>query len=164
MKPKPSSFFKKLISLILWYIPVLCVQFLAAGVTVTKIQPWYETLKKAPWTPPAWVFGPAWTLLYLSMAVAIWLVALAPAKRSEKIVPFILFFIQLAVNGLWSFLFFGYQLVGWALIDLALLVVLIAWVMRSFFQVRPVAAVILIPYFLWSVYALSLNAAIWWLN
>lgn len=151
-------------SLILWYLPVAFVQFIASRITVGSINPWYKGLNKAPWNPPAWVFGPTWTLLYLMMAVAVWIVFLTKPKTSKHKLAYTLFFMQLFVNGVWSFLFFGMHSPGWALIDLTLLVVLLVLTFIVFFRIRPLAGWLLVPYLIWSFYALTLNAAIWWLN
>lgn len=152
------------ISLILWYLPVALVQFISARVTVNTINPWYKNLNKACWNPPSWVFGPTWTVLYIMMAVAVWVVYQAEVKPSKHRLAYSLFFIQLIVNGLWSILFFGLHSPGWALLDLTLLVFLVAVTAIIFFRVRRLAGLLLLPYLLWSIYALSLNAAIWWLN
>lgn len=151
-------------SLILWYLPVALVQFISSRITLGSINLWYKSLNKAPWNPPPWVFGPTWTVLYLMMAVAVWIVFLTKPKREMHKLAYILFFMQLFANGVWSFLFFGMHSPGWALIDLSLLIVLIVMTFISFYKIRPLAGYLLIPYLLWSVYALTLNAAIWWMN
>lgn len=156
--------YKSLFSLLCWYAPVLLVQLVSERVTVASINPWYKELIKASWTPPAWVFGPTWTLLYILMTVAVWLVYQTDTKPRQRNTAYALFFGQLALNALWSLLFFGLHSPAWALIDLSLLILLLAITIRHFYRIRPLAGFLLIPYLLWSVYALSLNAAIWWLN
>ena len=150
------------VALLLWYLPVVAVQLIAGTITATSITPWYRALEKAPWTPAAWLFGPVWTVLYIMMACAVWLLHQTAAPQRHW--AYTLFFAQLFFNGLWSFLFFYFHLIGWALIDLGLLVGLIAMTITTFFRIRPLSGLLLLPYFLWSLYAFSLNAAIWWLN
>ena len=152
------------VSLIIWYIPVVCVQFVSSVFTVGGMNPWYGELKKASWTPPGWVFAPVWSILYIMMAIAVWRIYRTEPKKKLHFIAYILFFIQLFFNGLWSFLFFKFHLIGWALIDLALLIVLIGATIRYFFDINKLAALLLVPYFVWCLYALTLNAAIWWLN
>ncbi|MEM8727290.1 MAG: TspO/MBR family protein [Chlamydiota bacterium] len=151
-------------SLILWYLPVAFVQLVSSKITIASINPWYQRLNKAPWNPPGWVFGPTWTLLYLMMAVAVWMVFLTRPKTGKHRYAYSLFFMQLLINGTWSFLFFGLHSPGWALIDLSLLIVLLVPTFFSFYRIYPLAGWLLIPYLIWTLYALSLNAAIWWMN
>ena len=124
---------------------------------------WYENLLKPSFTPPSWVFGPVWTLLYLLMAVSAWLVWSGQAKNPVR-VPLFLFFAQLVLNVLWSGLFFGAMKPGWALIDIAVLWVLILLMAALFWRVSRLAALLLVPYVLWVLYAAVLNGAIWWMN
>ena len=124
---------------------------------------WYRTLAKPGWTPPGWLFGPVWGVLYLAMGVSAWLVW---RQRSSKNIsrPLTLYVAQLALNGLWSWLFFGRQLIGMALVDLFLLVLLIAITITSFMKVSRPAGILLIPYLLWVCFATALNLQIWRLN
>jgi tryptophan-rich sensory protein len=121
---------------------------------------WYRALDKPPWTPPGWVFGPAWTALYLSMGVAAWLVwreRLGP----RALVPLALFGAQLVLNGLWSWLFFGLRRPGLALADIGALWLAIAATVVAFWGVRPLAGALLLPYLAWVSFATALNADIW---
>jgi translocator protein len=162
--PARSKLWLGLCQFVLWYIPVVIVQLLASLITFESTTSWYPSLHQPSWNPPASVFGPVWTLLYFSMALAAWLVYRTEAQLKQKRVAYILFFAQLFLNGLWSFIFFGWQAPGWALIELTLLVALIAATTSAFYRIRPIGGIILIPYLLWSIYALTLNAAVWWLN
>jgi tryptophan-rich sensory protein len=102
-----------------------------------------------------------WTTLYVMMAVAAWSVWLeGPAARPALN----LFFIQLALNFAWSFLFFGWQRPGWALVEIVVLWVFVALTMRAFFKLRPAAGTMMVPYLAWISFASYLNAGIWWLN
>ena len=143
----------------------LAVCFAVAGiggrVTATSVETWYPTLAKPGFTPPDWIFGPIWTVLYAMMAVAAWLVWRRIGWQGPTLY---LFFAQLALNLLWSILFFGLQLVGLALLDIVVLVVLIALTTVAFWRIDRPAGMLLVPYLLWVVYAGALNGAIWRMN
>lgn len=124
---------------------------------------WYAGLQKPDFTPPNWVFGPAWTTLYTLMAVAAWLVW--RARRITDVWPALaMFLVQLALNGAWSALFFGAQWPEAALVDLIALDLAVAVTVVLFWRVRRLAGVLLIPYLLWIGYATALNYGIWVLN
>lgn len=143
----------------------LAVCFAVAGiggaVTATSVDTWYPTLAKPAFTPPDAVFGPVWTVLYAMMALAAWVVWRRVDWQGWALY---LFFAQLALNLLWSILFFGLQLVGLALVDIVVLVVLIALTTAAFWRVDRRAGLLLVPYLLWVVYASALNGAIWRMN
>jgi tryptophan-rich sensory protein len=160
MRKKTRSF----TSLILWYLPVLCVQIVSGRITIGSIGSWYKNLTKASWTPPAWIFGPAWTLLYILMTISVWIIYCTKSTKNQYRIAYSLFFSQLLANALWSFLFFKLHMPGWALIDLGILILLIILTSICFFRIHRIAALLLLPYLMWTIYAFSLNAAIWWLN
>jgi tryptophan-rich sensory protein len=142
---------------------------LAAGVlgaiaTQSAVATWYPTLVKPSWTPPSWVFPPVWTALYILMAFAAWLVWKSDTRFAGVRVAMILFFIQLALNALWSPLFFGLRSPGLALIDMALLVATLALTVWAFLTVRPSAGLLMLPYLAWLLFAAALNAAVWRMN
>lgn len=124
---------------------------------------WYAGLAKPAWTPPGWVFAPVWTMLYLLMAVAAWLVTLNGEWRQRRL-PLALFILQLAVNAAWSWLFFGLQRPDWALLNILVLWGLVSVTVVLFFNTRRVAGILLLPYWGWLTLAAALNAAIWRLN
>lgn len=124
---------------------------------------WYAGLAKPAWTPPGWVFAPVWTILYLLMAVAAWLVTLNGEWRQRRL-PLALFILQLAVNAAWSWLFFGLQRPGWALLNILMLWGLVSVTVVLFLNTRRVAGILLLPYWGWLTLAAALNAAIWRLN
>ena len=147
----------------LWLLLFLGICFVVATLgslaTYPSLDPWYIGLKKASWNPPAWVFGPVWTLLYLMIAVAGWLIFLA--KKSEQRTRALTFyFIQLFLNCLWSFLFFYFQNPFLALIDIILLVIFIGLTLQATLSVSKRASLLLTPYFIWTLYAVTLNGAI----
>ena len=123
---------------------------------------WYADLRKPPWNPPSWVFGPVWSVLYLMMVTAAWQVWERRHRLSHRAIAW--WSAQLAMNGAWSWLFFGLHRMDLALVEMALLWVTILATIRIFRRVRPSAAGLMIPYFLWVSFAWMLNFAIWWMN
>jgi tryptophan-rich sensory protein len=123
--------------------------------------PWYDGLRKPPLNPPNWVFGPVWSVLYLSIAVAGWLVWRA---RSGSAKPLVLWGSQLVLNAAWSLLFFGLHLPSLALAEIVLLLALLLATTVSFFAVRPLAGILFLPYVAWVSFAAYLNAGLWYLN
>jgi benzodiazapine receptor len=143
---------------------------LAAFVAVTFLAPlagavarpdaWYFALARPAWTPPPWLFGPVWTLLYLMMAVAAWMVW----KRAGTTRPLEWWTVQLMLNAAWSPVFFGLHRLGLAVIVIAALWLAIAATIRAFAAVDRRAAWLLAPYLAWVSYATALNVAIWQMN
>lgn len=135
-----------------------------ALLTVTGDGSWYQALDKPVFTPPNWLFGPVWTLLYALMGIAAFLVWREGTDRRDVRTALGLFVAQLVLNGIWTPIFFGaQQIAGGAVVIVALLVV-IALTIRAFFRVSRVAGWLLVPYILWVGYATALNLSIWWLN
>ena len=124
---------------------------------------WYAGLTKPPWNPPAWAFGPAWTLLYALMAVAAWLVWREGGWKVQRL-ALVLFLLQWLLNALWTPLIFGMHRSGLAVAEIILLWLALAATLRSFWRVRRVAGVLLVPYLAWVTFAAALNFAIWRLN
>jgi benzodiazapine receptor len=145
----------------------IAVCFGAAGVgsmlTTPSIGGWYVTLLKPPWTPPNWLFGPVWSLLYLAMAIAAWLV-----WRREGFPhgasALNLFGVQLVLNVCWSAIFFWAHRPGLAFAEIILLWLLILATMVAFRPLSRAAAWLLAPYLLWVAFAAALNFSIWRLN
>ena len=140
------------------------VCFAVAGLgglaTTPNIPNWYAGLAKPSWTPPGWLFGPVWSVLYLSMAVAAWLVW----RKGNAVVPLILFAVQLAFNAAWSWLFFGLHNPGAAFVDIVLLWAAIVATTIVFWRRSLVAGLLFVPYLAWVSFAAVLNFAIWRLN
>ncbi len=137
---------------------------LGGWVTAQSVVDWYPTLNKPAWNPPAWVFGPVWTTLYVMMGVAAWLVWKKDTHFSGVRIALILFFLQLALNCLWSFLFFGLRNPALALIDIVLLLVALALTTWAFFSHSRIAGLLMVPYLAWVSFATFLNFTIWQLN
>lgn len=130
---------------------------------VVKTGGWYEALNKPLWNPPAWLFGPVWTLLYLMIGLAGYF-AWTHGRREDRRAVFTAYGTQLLVNALWSPLFFGMRRPDWALADLVLLWFLILLCIAVFSQRSRLAAWLLLPYFLWVSFAGALNATIMIIN
>ncbi|WMS42151.1 TspO/MBR family protein [Acuticoccus sp. MNP-M23] len=120
---------------------------------------WYRALNKPPWTPPDWLFGPAWTLLFLMIAYAGYRFTV-DAAPGERTVPLMLYGLQLVANAGWSALFFGARRVDLALADAILMFVTIAATILAFYPHSPIAAYLMVPYLLWVGFASALNYSI----
>lgn len=125
---------------------------------------WYYTLTKPSFRPPNWLFGPVWILLYLLMAIALYLIWKSGFKSSEAKYPVIIFSTQLIFNALWPLVFFGARSIGGGLIVISALWALIFLTILSFQKVNKTASYLLIPYIIWVSYASILNFSIWRLN
>jgi benzodiazapine receptor len=144
----------------------LGVSFVAAAVgafaSVNAVD-FYAALVKPAWAPPAALFGPVWTCLYLMMGIAAWLVWRERGFRAAA-VPLALFLVQLVANALWSWLFFVWKRGALAFAEVLLLWVLIAATVATFRKVRPLAAALLLPYLAWVSFASALTYAVWQRN
>ena len=150
-------------SLVAFLAICLAVSAIGGAVTATSVTTWYPTLAKPSFTPPAWVFPPVWTTLYVMMAVAAWRVW--RHRATVPVRPAILAFsAQLALNLAWSFLFFGLQWIGAALVETIVLLAAILWTQRRFAGIDRPAAWLLLPYALWVAFATVLTATIWQAN
>lgn len=124
---------------------------------------WYRSLNKPSWTPPDWLFGPAWSLLYAMIAYAGYRFTL-DAAPDERAVPLALYGLQLVFNGAWSALFFGAKRMDLALIDSALMFIAIAATIIAFAPISPLAAILMVPYLCWVGFATALNYSMLRLN
>ena len=143
---------------------VAAVAAIGGVATSRSVGDWYDGLERAPWNPPSWVFGPAWTVLYLLMAVAAWLVAREGLGDSAVQVALTLYAIQLALNLSWSVVFFGLRRPGLGLVVIVALFIAVAATAIAFNAVSQTAAWMLVPYLLWVAFAASLNAWIAFAN
>lgn len=160
MSERPVS--KQILGLVGW----LVVTFIGAAVGAfasTEAASFYSELARPSWAPPASWFGPVWSVLYALMAVAAWLVWRVPPEVRTR-TPLVLFLLQLAVNALWSWLFFAWRLGGLAFADIVVLLALIAATLVSFWKVKRVAAALLLPYFCWVSFATALTWSVWQSN
>jgi tryptophan-rich sensory protein len=121
----------------------------------------YAQLSRPSWAPPAWVFGPVWSTLYALMGVAAWLVWRSPGS---KVAALMLFGAQLAVNAVWSWLFFAWHRGALAGVDVLVLLALIVAMMVAFWRSSRLAAVLLVPYLLWASFASVLTWVVWQRN
>ena len=142
----------------------LLIGGLSGFFTANSISGWYATIQKPSFNPPNWIFGPVWTLLYVMMGIALFVIWKSEADSVLKKQALILFSIQLAVNFCWSLLFFYCESPGCALIDIILMWVLILMTIFSFGKISSFAAWMLVPYIGWVSFAALLNFAIWKLN
>jgi translocator protein len=138
----------------------LAVGSLAGLVTTSAVAEWYPTLNKPWWRPPNWLFGPAWTVLYILMGIAAWLVWRVGNARNALL----LWGAQLLLNFAWSFLFFGARSPGLGLIDIIAMWIAIAATIFAFSFKSRLAAFLMVPYLCWVSFALALNAAIFMMN
>ena len=145
-----------------WFLVTFTAAAIGASASI-EAKAFYDQLVQPAWAPPPWLFGPVWTLLYALMAVAAWLVWRAVEVRTARI-ELRLFLVQLALNSLWSWLFFVWNLGGLAFVEVVLLWILIVVTLGAFWRVRPIAGVLLVPYLMWVSFAAALNYALWQLN
>jgi len=155
---------QNIIALIVSILIAESAGLLGAWATATSVREWYPTLAKPWFTPPNWIFGPAWTTLYALMGIAAYLVWTHGSSKGVVKIALATYGLQLLLNAAWSPVFFGLRAPGPGLIVIVLLwfaiVVTIVW----FHRVSSVAACLMIPYLLWVTYATALNVEIWRLN
>ncbi|QSB26999.1 TspO/MBR family protein [Flavobacterium sp. CLA17] len=143
----------------------LMVGYSASMVTRPSVETWYPTIIKPVFNPPNWIFMPVWTLLYVFMAVAAGLVWDKIKEQNTEVKKALGFFVvQLILNALWSYLFFGLKNPMLALIEIAILWLMIYETYLKFLKINKTAGYLLIPYMAWVSFAAILNASIWWLN
>jgi benzodiazapine receptor len=154
-----DSILKLAVSLVL----PLAVGAIGGIATAKAIPAWYATLNRPPFNPPNWLFGPVWTILYVIMGISLYLVWIQPPGKIRDM-AMSAFFIQLALNFGWSFIFFYYRQLGFALAEIVVMWVCILAMILLFYRVRPLAAYLNIPYLMWVTFATVLNAAYFRLN
>lgn len=130
------------------------------GMAAANSREFYASLQRPEWAPPGSVFGPVWTVLYLTMAVAAWLVWRARSYVGARI-AIGLFLVQLCLNVLWTWLFFAWHQGALALADVVLLWVAVAMTINMFWRVRALAGALLVPYLAWVSFATALTYAVW---
>ena len=145
---------------------LLCqiVGFIGSLATNPAIRTWYETLKKPAFSPPNWIFGPVWITLYTLMGISLFIIW-QQGLKGRGVKPALFFFsLQLLLNALWSWAFFGLRSPLIGLLDIVLLWVAILLTIRSFYMVSKAAGLLLLPYMLWVSFAAILNFSLWILN
>ncbi|HEY7065632.1 MAG TPA: TspO/MBR family protein [Chloroflexota bacterium] len=159
---------KDLIWLVAFLVSTFAAAVLGGGITGRSVSAWYPTLRKPGCTPPNWVFGPVWAVLYASMGISAWLVTRAAGRAQATATvgqqAMVAWGLQLALNVAWSAVFFGQRRIGAAVaVIVALWTAIAVCVERAAWVSRP-AALLLLPYLAWTTFAAVLNVRIWQLN
>jgi len=141
----------------------LSVGAVAGMFTSQAVPAWYASLNRPSFSPPNWIFGPVWTFLYILLGISFFLIWKEGASKKRNLAIKI-FSIQMLLNFAWSFLFFYFNLIGAALVEIILLWISIAAMIYLFYKIKPVAAYLNIPYLLWVSFASILNAGYYLLN
>lgn len=137
---------------------------LAGFFTSTGVKGWYAVANKPSFNPPNWIFAPVWTVLYILMGIALFMIWRSAAEKSVKQTALILFAIQLLLNFLWSLIFFSLKQTGWAFIEIIAMWIAILLTMIWFNKISATATWLMLPYLLWVSFAAVLNYTIWKLN
>ena len=153
-----------IVKLVISIIVCQCAGLIGSLFTTPAISTWYATLQKPPFTPPNWLFAPAWITLYLLMGISAFIIWRRGLDNRWVKRALTVFLIQLVLNALWSVAFFGLESPLYGVIVIAALWVAILLTILKFFKVSSVAAVLLLPYILWVTFAAVLNISILVLN
>jgi tryptophan-rich sensory protein len=145
------------------WLALTAVAAAAGAIASLDAASFYAQLARPSWAPPAGAFGPVWSVLYLLMAIAAWLVWREP-RAGERKVALTLFVVQLAFNALWSWLFFAWHQGALALVEVLALLALIVATLVAFWRIRPLAGVLLVPYLAWVAFASELTFIVWRAN
>ena len=151
----------KFLSFLLFFILTYSASFIGGLATISFKEPWYSQLTKSNFNPPDWIFAPVWTTLYFMMTLAIWLYWHSKYRNMNTIY---IYFIHIVFNTTWSIVFFGLHQILLAIIVLLILIILIIILILKFKRVNKVSSYLMIPYLLWSCYALFLNLNLYILN
>jgi translocator protein len=153
---------KSFLALLGWIALTFCAPALGTW-SLGNSAGFYQSLQRPGWSPPAWVFGPVWTLLYTLMAVAAWLVWKRGGWRAQR-TPLTLYVVQLALNAAWTPIFFGAHRIGLAAVEIVVLWLAIVLTLSAFARASRGAAWLLAPYLAWVSFAAALNFALWQMN
>lgn len=159
---RPPGLAWQLTGLAAW-LTVTFVAALIGSVASLNAADFYEQLRRPDWAPPAAVFGPVWSLLYLMMGTAAWLVWREPTAGPYR-KGLVLYGVQLAVNAAWSWLFFASQQGALAMLDIFVLWILVAMNVSAFWRIHRAAGLLMVPYLVWVGFAMLLNLAVWQWN
>ncbi len=143
---------------------VLLIGFISSFFSAGSIDSWYQTLARPSFNPPNWIFGPVWTILYIVIGISFYLVWMSDAKDDIKKKAYLIFAVQLALNFIWSILFFGNQMIFGAFVEIIFLWIAILLNILIFYKISRLAGGLLVPYFLWVSFAALLNYSLWVLN
>lgn len=155
---------KKIIKFLVSIFLCQMAGIIGIGFTSAAITLWYNTLNKPFFNPPAWIFGPVWTLLYIMMGIALFLVWEKETQRQKKRKALLFFGLQLVLNAIWSPVFFGLRSPALGLIIIVFLWISILLTIINFYKLSKTATGLLVPYFVWVSFAAVLNFSIWQLN
>ena len=150
----------KYLSLVIIFLITFIAPMIGSYATATFKEPWYSEIILPSFNPPSWVFAPVWTTLYLLMAISIWKIWIN--SFNTKILK--IYFIHLIFNSTWSIVFFGFHLIGLALVNLIIILLFIIFLMKEYLIIDKISFYLMIPYLAWSSYALILNSSIFLLN
>ena len=150
----------KYLSLLLILIITFIPSVIGGIITTYFKEPWYSEIILPSFNPPSWVFAPVWTTLYILMAIAIWKIWV----NSFNLKILKLYLVHLLFNGTWSIIFFGFHQIGLALINLLIILIFIILLMKKYLITDKISFYLMIPYLIWSSYALILNSSIFLLN
>lgn len=150
----------KYLSLLILLLVTFIAPVIGSYVTSVFKEPWYSEIIQPSFNPPSWVFPPVWSTLYVMMSIAIWRVW--TTFFNSRILK--LYFFHLFFNCIWSIIFFGFHQIGLALINIIVILFFIIILMKEYLKIDKMSFYLMIPYFLWSSFALVLNASILFLN
>ena len=151
----------KFFSFVLFLVITYSASFIGGLVTISLKEPWYSQLIKSNYNPPDWVFAPVWTTLYLMMTLAIWFFWNSKNRDMKTVY---IYFIHIVFNTTWSIVFFVYHNILIALLNLIIIILFIIFLMFEFKKVSNLSFILMMPYLLWSIYALFLNINLLLLN
>ena len=151
---------KKYLSLVTILLITFIAPMIGSYATANFKEPWYSEIILPSFNPPSWVFAPVWSTLYLLMTIAIWKIW----KNSFDTRLLKIYFIHLFFNSTWSIIFFGFHLIGLALINLIIILIFIIFLMKEYFKIDKISFYLMTPYLFWSIYAFILNSFILRLN
>ena len=154
-------FKNKFLSFLIFGFVTFSASFIGSIATITSKEPWYSTLNKSGLNPPDWVFAPVWTTLYLFMTIAIWS---AWHKNYKDLNLIYIYLMHLFFNTTWSIVFFVFQNIFAALINLIIIISFIIVLMIKYYKISNLSFILMIPYLLWCIYALTLNISLYILN
>ena len=154
-------FKNKFLSFLILGFVTFSASFIGSIATITSKEPWYSSLNKSGLNPPDWVFAPVWTTLYLFMTIAIWS---AWHKNYKDLNIIYIYLMHLFFNTTWSIVFFVFHNIFAALINLIIIIGFIIILMIKYKKISNLSFILMIPYLLWCIYALTLNASLYILN